>query len=107
MGKNHYFAKPPKAFWMYSPSHNSNKRILSRYEPQGDAPLEDLEAVLSQDGFSMPFKSHLKKVELDAEELILPLLGQVRRYVDMEEAPAGKEECGDCEILENLGKYLK
>ncbi len=35
----------------------------------------------------MPFKAHLKKIELDAEGVVRPLLKEVRRYADMEQAP--------------------
>jgi len=41
----------------------------------------------------------LKQIELDPEGMVLPLLGEVRRYGEMEEAPRGRNGCGDCEIL--------
>ncbi len=31
--------------------------------------------------------------------VVRPLLGEVRRYADMVEAPVGRDGCGDCEIL--------
>ena len=75
---------------------------LLYYEPQGDAPLEDLNTVLSQDGFDMPFKGQLKRVELDAEGMVRPLLKKVRWYWDLERAPGSRDGCGDCEVLERV-----
>jgi len=50
---------------------------LCYYEPQGDAPLDDLETVLVDDGFVMPFKAYLKDIELNAEGIVRPLLKEV------------------------------
>ena len=72
---------------------------LCYYEPQGDAPTVTFETVIQKDGFLMPFKAHLKKIELDPEGVVLPLLKEVRRYNGMVEAPESREGCGDCEIL--------
>ena len=75
---------------------------LCYYEPQGDAPIVNLSTVLRQDGFVMPFKAHLKKIELDAEGVVRPLMQEVRRYAQMEKAPGGREGCGDCGVLEQV-----
>ncbi len=72
---------------------------LCYYEPQGDAPTVNILTVLQEDGFVMPFKAHLKKIELDAEGVVRPLMKEVRRFADMEQAPGGRDGCGDCEIL--------
>jgi len=75
---------------------------LCYYEPQGDAPIVNLVTVLQQDGFVMPFKAHLKNIELELEGIVRPLLREVRRYAAMEEAPAGRDGCKDCEIVGKL-----
>ena len=51
------------------------------------------------DGFTMPFRAHLKKIELDAEGIVRPLMKEVRKFAEMENAPGSKEGCKDCEIL--------
>ena len=70
---------------------------LVYYEPQGDAPLDDIEPVLLEDGFVMPFKAHLKDIGLDVEGVVKPLLKEVRRYADSEVVPEGRVGCGECE----------
>ena len=72
---------------------------LCYYEPQGDAPTVNLNTVLQEDGFVMPFRAHLKRIELDAEGVVKPLLREVRRYAEMEQAPGGRDGCGDCGLL--------
>ena len=71
--------------------HNQGGLGLVYYEPQGDAPTVSFETVLQEDGFSMPFRAHLKKVKLASEGVVLPLLKVVRMYADMEKAPKGIE----------------
>jgi len=75
---------------------------LCYYEPQGDAPTGNFGTVIQEDGFMMPFKAHLKQIELDPEGVVLPLLGEVRRYADMELAPEGRDGCGDCQVIERV-----
>ena len=72
---------------------------LCYYEPQGDAPTVNFETVLLEDGFVMPFKAHLKRIELDAEGVVRPLLKKVRELGELKEAPKGRVGCGDCEKL--------
>ena len=79
---------------------------LCYYEPQGDAPTVNFETVLQDDGFLMPFRAHLKKIELDPEGVVLPLLKEVRRFGGMEKAPGGRDGCGDCEILSRIMSIL-
>jgi hypothetical protein len=78
---------------------------LCYYEPQGNAPTVTFETVMQNDGFVMPFKAHLKKIGLGPEAVVLPLLAEVRRYVDMVDAPRSREGCGDCEILEQIAGW--
>jgi len=35
--------------------------------------------------------------------VVRPLLREVRGYVDMEQAPGGRDGCGDCEVLGQVG----
>ena len=72
---------------------------LCYYEPQGNAPLDKFDAVLQDDGFVMPFKAHLKKIQLDPGGIVLPLLKEVSKLVGRKKAPGGRGGCRDCEIL--------
>ena len=78
---------------------------LCYYEPQGDAPLGGLDAVLQEDGFTMPFTAHLKEVELEPEGIVRPLLADVRRYADMEDGPEGRDGCPDCAIFGQIAGW--
>lgn len=75
---------------------------LCYYEPQGDTPAQNIEAVLKQDGFSMPFKAHLKQLELNPEGVVLPLLAQVRELWGRKQVPEGRVGCRDCQGLEQV-----
>ena len=50
----------------------------------------------------MPFKAYLKKIELDAEGVVKPLLGVVRQMVDRDVVPKGKVGCEDCKLLGDI-----
>ena len=47
---------------------------LVYYEPQGDAPTGKLLTVVRENGFVMPFKAYLKRVELDVDGTVMLLL---------------------------------
>ena len=70
---------------------------LVYYEPCGEAPVDDVEAVLQKDGFVMPFQAHLKKVDENADRVIPALLRIVRGLMDSEVVPEGRVGCEDCE----------
>ena len=72
---------------------------LCYYEPQGDAPTVAFETVIQDDGFVIPFKAHLKKIELDPEGIVRPLLKAVREMVDRDVMPERKAGCADCRQL--------
>ena len=80
---------------------------LCYYEPQSDAPVENLAAVLSQDGFDMHFKAYLKKVELNPRKVVEPLFKVVKKYADMEKAPEGAGGCRDCQLVDSLIEWVK
>ena len=71
---------------------------LVYYEPCGDAPVEDVEVVVRQDGFVMPFKACLKKVDENAERIIPALLKVVRGVVSSNVVPEGRDGCEDCRL---------
>lgn len=78
---------------------------LCYYEPQGQAPVErDIENFLYQDGFVMPFKAHLKKLELNPVGVVMPLMKQVRKIWDSKQVPAAREKCKDCQLLGEMMK---
>ena len=81
----------------------SHLSYLCYYSPQTfllDENPEKLEKVLLEDGFYLPFSAHIEKVEIRKEEIIEPLLGEVREIWDMEEAPERREDCEDCRRVE-------
>ena len=61
---------------------------------------EKLDEVLLEDGFYMPFMAHIKKVELKEEEIVEPLLEEVREIGEMKKAPESREGCEDCRRVE-------
>jgi hypothetical protein len=71
-------------------------------EPQTDLTEEKLDAVVQKEGFLMGFAGHVLPLKLEAETRIPPLLKEVRRIHDLESAPAGNEDCRDCQLLEGL-----
>ena len=72
---------------------------LCYYEPQGDAPTVSFGTVVRDDGFVMPFKAHLKEIELDIGGIVKPLLKVVREMVDRDVVPEGNGDCKDCRQL--------
>ncbi len=83
--------------------------LLIYYEPQThrlDENPEELKSVLLENGFYMPFMAHVLEVELEPERIIEPLLGQVRKLADMDEAPEGREGCEDCRRLADVERLL-
>ena len=54
----------------------------------------------------MPFKAYLKKIELDAEGVVKPLLGVVRGLVDRGVVPKGNSNCEDCRRLGEIDSLV-
>ena len=79
---------------------------LCYYEPQGDTPTVYFQTVLRDDGFVMPFKAHLKEIELDAEGIVRPLLNVVREMWDSDIVPHGMAGCKDCRQLEGVVGFV-
>jgi hypothetical protein len=80
---------------------------LFYYEPQTDITTDDLESVLLDEGFNMPFKAYLLEIELNPEKMILSLLVKARKIADMKTAPKGNDDCKDCEKLNDILELLK
>jgi hypothetical protein len=77
---------------------------LAYYEPQTNVTAETLGLVLLDKGFHMPFRAHLLELELNPEDIVLPLLKKVRSLADMTAPPKGTEGCEDCKLLKKLVK---
>ena len=75
---------------------------LVYYEPQGDSPVVNIDAVKKEDGFVMPFVAKLKGVKLDAEGVVMPLLKVVREMVSRDVVPKGRKGCEDCRRVEEV-----
>ena len=83
--------------------------LLSYYEPKNNLLVEnpeELDSVIIENGFYMPFEAHIEEIELDPEKIVEPLLGKVREIVDLQESPEGREDCEDCRRLERLRGLL-
>jgi hypothetical protein len=78
---------------------------LIYYEPETDITEiseEELRELVLEDRFKMLFSAHMLEVELVPEKVVKPLLREIRRIGDMEEAPEGRKGCEDCSKLEEL-----
>ena len=83
--------------------------LLLYYEPKTHLLTEnpeEIDSILLEEGFYMPFLAHIEKVELKEEEIIEPLLVEVREIGNMEEAPEGREGCEDCRRVGELVQRL-
>ena len=67
---------------------------------------DEIDSVIIEDGFYMPFEAHIEEIELDPENMIEPLLGKVREIIDQQDAPEGREDCEDCGRLGELKELL-
>jgi hypothetical protein len=60
-----------------------------------------LESLVNYDGFNMPFKATTVPVEF-TRSMIPPLLRKAKELMEMEEATRGREDCGDCGLVEKM-----
>ncbi len=74
---------------------------LVYYEPDTDLKTDSIDEYLLDDGFTMPFRCNLHRVELNTD-MIPELLGKVREIHDKKSPPEGLEGCGDCIKLEAI-----
>ena len=75
---------------------------LIYYEPQTDLTVENIDDVMMSNGFSMGFKAKLVPLALDPERIIPPLVKEVRRIADLDQAPRGRQGCKDCERVDTI-----
>jgi hypothetical protein len=69
-------------------------------------PVTDDEAAVApeterDDGFAMGFSANIHTIPLDTG-IVVPLLVQAKRLLDLEQAPEGRSGCKDCEKLEGV-----
>jgi len=67
-------------------------------EPPANDDNRGLDALVSDVGFSMPFKATAEPIELD-RTLIPPLLKRAKAILEMQEAPLGREGCKECRLV--------
>lgn len=65
--------------------------------PAGDGD-RDLDALVGDQGFTMPFRATAVPVELD-RGIIGPLLKRAKEILGLEKAPREREGCGDCRMV--------
>lgn len=80
--------------------HASGMGLLY-YEPPSELAVEDTDKLITSDGFLMTFTAKVLPIEPNTE-MIPPLLGRVREIADLPSAPAGRQGCKDCALLDNL-----
>ena len=68
--------------------------------PAGDGD-GDLDALVGDQGFTMPFRATAAPVELD-RGIIGPLLKRAKEILGQEKAPLGREGCKECRIVEEV-----
>ena len=70
-------------------------------EPPANDDSKGLNALVSDVGFSMPFKATALPIELD-RTLIPPLLKKAKTILEMDKAPDGQEGCKECQMVEEM-----
>lgn len=75
-------------------------------EPPANDDNRGLDALVSDQGFSMPFKTTAEPIELD-RSMIAPLLMRAKTLLDMENPPQRREGCKDCRLVDELIGYRK
>ena len=73
----------------------------------GEPPPNDantgLDALVSDLGFSMPFKATAMPIEPD-RALIPPLLRKAKEILEMKNPPEGQEGCKECKMVEEMAR---
>ncbi len=75
---------------------------LVYYEPQIELSGEELDKVVLQQGFLMPFLGKLLDLKLNPDGIVPPLLRKVREICDLAEPSDSLLACEDCNRLGNL-----
>lgn len=72
-------------------------------EPPPNDQDDGLDAMVDDDGFSMPFKTTAMPIELD-RALIQPLLRKAKTLLDVKNPPHGQEGCKECQLIEEMAR---
>ena len=75
-------------------------------EPPPNDDNRGLDALVDDQGFSMPFKTTAEPIELN-RSLIPPLLRKAKSLLEMKNPPEGQEGCKECRLIGDLVGYLK
>ena len=75
-------------------------------EPPANDQDDGLDALVSDVGFSMPFKATAMPIELD-RSLIPPLLRKAKTLLEMKNPPESQEGCENCRLVDELIGYSK
>ena len=75
-------------------------------EPPANDDNRGLDALVDDQGFSMPFRATAMPITLD-RALIPPLLRQAKALLDMKNPPDGQEGCKECRLVDELIGYRK
>ena len=70
-------------------------------EPPANDANQGLDALVSDVGFSMPFRTTAMPIELD-RALIPPLLRKAKGILEMKNPPEGQEGCKECMMVEEM-----
>jgi hypothetical protein len=76
--------------------------VLVYMEPQTELSVDNLDSIMQDDGFVMGFGGHIREIELNDENMIPPLLKEVRKIYDQPASPKGNTGCKDCLLLDEL-----
>jgi hypothetical protein len=78
---------------------------LIYFEPQ--TILEsDIAAGQMNEGFRLSFKAKFLEVKLNPHRIIPPLLKQARQLTDLAELPSSREGCKDCQMINELTRWV-
>jgi hypothetical protein len=81
---------------------------LLYFEPQAIRELEDgLDTALVTDGFMMQFSPRYLEVECQPQEILPPLLQEVKRLFHLQKPPSSTGECQDCQRLKQMTETLQ
>ena len=72
-------------------------------EPPPNDQDDGLDALVDDQGFSMPFKATAMPIELD-RTLIQPLLRRAKGILEMKNPPEGQEGCKECQMVEEMAR---
>ena len=72
-------------------------------EPPPNDQDDGLDVLVSDQGFSMPFRTNAMPIELD-RSMIPPLLRKAKTLLEMENPPDGREGCKECRLVGEMAR---